>query len=426
MNKTPGIHAPFVALLACALFAAVTATVTSLAPHRTWGALAACAYALAAFAALRGLRILARVTALAGAVCVPLALLAVRGSAQEEVHVVHRAAARLLTEGTPYLSAGQLEGADYTAYNPYLPGMALFGIPHQLAGVDARFVFAACFALTLALSARLAHGAGQGRRAAVLLTASPLIALPLVTGGDDLPVIGLVCLGLALAGRDRPGRAGLVLGLAALLKATAWPALAVAPALLAARAVRGGRRPGPRTVPRFAAGAALPLVVGLALPALADPGGLLANTVRYPLGLAGVESPAAAPLPGRLLADAGPLGHALAVGGLLAAALAVAVSLYVRPPGDVRAAALRLAAGLLAAMALMPASRFGYLVYPAVLALWAYWRNPDAEPAPDPLAQRAVYVRHFGPHADRHERLPAAPGRHREVRPRDGAPLPAG
>lgn len=420
---------------ASAAFAAATAAATSLAPHRTWATFAACAYTTAAVLAAKGGKHLAWRTALTGAVAVPLVLLLLRGTAQEELHVVHRAAARLLTEGTPYLSAARLEGADYSAYNPYLPGMALFGVPHQLAGVDARLVFAAFFAVALALSVRLVHGAGQGRRTAAVFVASPLVALPMVTGGDDLPVIGLVCLGLALAGRGRPGWSGLALGVAGILKATAWPALAVTLALLA---VRGGHR----GALRYAASAALPLAWGLGLPALADPGGLVANTIRYPLGLSGAESPAAAPLPGRLLADTGPFGHALAVGGLAVAALAVAASLCVRPPGDVRAAAVRLALGLLVAMALMPASRFGYLVYPTVLVLWAYWRNPDAErhagpqpeeperEEPERGPESEPHAAHAGlggwPHADRHERLPAQAGRDREVRARDGAALPAG
>ncbi|MDF3150262.1 hypothetical protein PBV88_56280, partial [Streptomyces sp. T21Q-yed] len=55
---------------------------------------------------------------------------------------------------------------------------------------------------------------------------------------------------------------------------------------------------------------------------------------------------------------------------LAAAAVAVAVSLAVRPPRTVVAAADRLALGLGLAMCLIPATRFGYLVYPLVLATW--------------------------------------------------------
>src|SRR5260370_4789 len=76
--------------------------------------------------------------------------------------------------------------------------------------------------------------AGVSRRAwwTVLVTASPVVALPLAAGGDDLPVLGLICLGVALASRGSRGQwrwaaaAGLALGLAAAMKATAWAAVA--------------------------------------------------------------------------------------------------------------------------------------------------------------------------------------------------------
>jgi hypothetical protein len=86
-------------------------------------------------------------------------------------------------------------------------------------------------------------------------------------------------------------------------------------------------------------------------------------------------------MPGRLLADLGPHGHAVALIALGVAALGVGVSLLVRPPAGARAAGLRLALGLLLATALMPASRWGYLVYPAVLVLWALLAVPSARPA---------------------------------------------
>ncbi|MGY1438743.1 hypothetical protein [Streptomyces reniochalinae] len=361
--------------------------------------------------------------AFAVAAVVPLLLLVGAGSAQEEVGVVHRSAARLVAHGTPYLAPEALAGADYTAYNPYFPGMALLGLPHRFLGLDARFVFGAVFLLAFALSLRTA-GLRGARGRTMALAASPLVALPLATGGDDLPVVGLVCLGLALAGEDEPraARAGLVLAAACTLKATAWPALAVAVALLH---VRGGRP----AVLRCAGAAAPLLVAGLALPALADPTGLAVNAVGYPLGLADAASPAATPLPGRLLGRLGPGGHALAVALLVLAAALVLRSLYSHPPRDARAAALRLALGLLTAMALMPASRFGYAVYPLVLALWAHWRKSDAPPhavtptvihASSPPAGGGVRAH---PRGD--QRLPAPPGRHRKVRARDRSPLPA-
>ncbi len=347
----------------CAAFAAATAAVTDLAPHRVWGVLAAPAYALAALLSATP-RLRTRTAGVAGgvfaaAVVVPLVVLAGTGQAQPEVGVVERSAAHLLDHGTPYRIPAPGEG--YEAYNPYLPAMAVLGLPSALTGLDARAVFAAAFVALLAASALLLRGRAALGPLAVL-AASPPAALPLAVGGDDLPVLGLACLGLALAARGNPAAAGAVLGLAGAMKPTAWPVLAVCLVLLVHRRA-GGRR--------FAAAAGAVLAAGVAGPALADPRGFVENAVRFPLGLAEAGSPAGSPLPGRLLADLGTYGHAAAVAALVLAAAAMAVSLAVRPPADVRAAALRAAAGLALAAALMPASRWGYLVYPVVLVLWA-------------------------------------------------------
>ncbi|MGI5167541.1 glycosyltransferase 87 family protein [Spirillospora sp. CA-253888] len=356
----PAMYAAF------AVFAAVTVMVTHLEPHRVWGRAAVIAYGLAACATLLWRsrhRDTIAAMAVGGAVLFPLVVLVAAGLGQPEVAVVQRSGEHLLAHGTPYLGPDDLAGvADYRAYNPYLPGMALFGVPWAVAGIDARPVFAAVFLVAMGSAARSLRGRALPD-ASLLLFASPLVALPLVVGGDDLPVIGLACLGLTWAARGRPGAAGLVLGCAAALKATAWPVLAVAFVLVLAR---GGAR-------RFAGVAGAVAAVGIVPVLLADPGGFVENVVRFPLGLAGVESPADSPMPGRLLAGLGTYGHVAALVLLVLAALAMAVSLLVRPPRDLRSAALRLALGLLLAAALMPATRWGYLVYPAVLACWAHF-----------------------------------------------------
>ncbi|GAA0937869.1 glycosyltransferase 87 family protein [Actinocorallia libanotica] len=345
-----------------AVFAGVTAGVSGLETHRVWGQIAAVAYGLGALLVLlpagRRCRGAVAGAVFAGAVLLPLAFLVGTGQAQPEVGVVERSGQHLMEYGTPYLGPAELaESADYTAYNPYLPGMALFGAW----GVDARLVFGGVFLAALAGAGVVLRGRVEVRPL-VLSAASPLVALPLAVGGDDLPVIGLACLGLALAVR-RPGAAGLVLGAAATLKATAWPALAVCLVLVAAR-----RR---TDLPVFVGAAAGVVASGVLLPALVDPAGMWANAVRFPLGLADVASPAGSPLPGHLIAGLGPYGHAAAVAALVGAAVAMGIWLVVRPPRSVSDAAMRLAFGLLLAALLMPATRWGYLVYPALLALWA-------------------------------------------------------
>jgi hypothetical protein len=369
--------------LGCAVFALLLALVTTLTPHRVWGSCAAVGYAVAAVLAHRAPRPWSRaggIAALLGSVVAPLMLLGAMGAAQAEVHVVEHSGALLLHSGSPYVP----HPAGVDDYNPYLPGMALFGLPHALFGGtafgDARVWFCAAFLACMFFAARL-----SGRRAAagiavrlpglggdavttegavLLLAAFPAVALPLAVGGVDLPVIGLMCLGLALAGRGGSGTAaGLAMGAAAALKWTAWPLLPVGLALLA---VTAGRRAAVR------AGIVAVLVAAVAVVpvALADPHAFVEHVVMFPLGQGDTRSPATSPLPGYLLATYVPGGSVLALAGLASAAVAVAVSLVVRPPRTVAAAADRLAVGLGLAMCLIPATRFGYLVYPLVLAVW--------------------------------------------------------
>ncbi|MET9833485.1 glycosyltransferase 87 family protein [Streptomyces sp. NPDC006385] len=385
-SRVPRARRDVLFWLGCSGFALSMALVTTLTPHRIWGLCAAVGYAVAAELARRSPRPWSGRSALAallGSVVVPLTLLIVAGAAQSEVHVVQRSGGLLLDSGSPYLP--HPVGLD--DYNPYLPGMALFGIPHAIFGgtplADARVWFCAAFLGSMLVARNAARGAGRnslpqgiasGRRdtahgastanAVLLLAAFPAVALPLAVGGVDLPVIGLMCLGLALAGRGGSGTAaGLAMGAAAALKWTAWPLLPVGLVLLAVTA-------GRRAAVRAGVVAVLVALAAVVPVALADPHAFVEHVVMFPLGEGGVRSPAASPLPGYLLATYVPGGSVLAMAALAAAAVGVAVSLAVRPPRTVVAAADRLALGLGLAMCLIPATRFGYLVYPLVLAVW--------------------------------------------------------
>ncbi|MFI0113837.1 hypothetical protein [Streptomyces globisporus] len=366
----------------CAAAALGLAVCSSLGPHRVWGAAAALGYLAAALLAARGRTPrTAGAVALAGAVLLPLLWLLAVDRAQLEVRVVARSAGLLLAEGTPYLQHPVVP----EDFNPYLPGMAVFGLPEAVAGpgplTDPRLWMGAAFlgALALALPA--------GARSAPLrwIAACPLVALPLAVGGVDLPVAGLMCLGLALAGRGRARAAGAALGAAAALKWTAWPAIPVALALLAAAfrsADRGeGHRPADRAAARCGLVALLTAAVLVLPAALRDPGAFRAHVVDFPLGLTDAVSSAASPLPGHLLATHVPGGRTLALLLLGVSALLLALSLVLRPPATPADAAARLALGLLLAIAFMPASRFGYLVHPLVLVVWAAARpTPDQHP----------------------------------------------
>jgi hypothetical protein len=374
-----------VLLAACAVFGCMVAAISANPPQRMWGTVAAGGYGLAALVALAGRRRAIPVAAaisIGGALIAPLAWMASTGTGQPEVGVVIRSAVLFLHHGTPYQSAAAIAAArgNPNVYDPYLPALAVFGIPHALFGsgllTDPRVwfgvVFVAAFGLALSVSRIPRPWA-----AAVLITASPVVAYPLATGGDDLPVLALICLGLALLGpawaasaRSSTAHAtvqvvaaGAVLGLAAAMKATAWPALAVALALVAARS---GKRAAAWLI---LATLSVPLIVdGPVL--LAQPGSVVSNTILFPLGLTKIKSPAASVLPGHLIATTWGWGHWAAISLVLLAGLAVAVSLIARPTRDEQAAGWRLVIGLGLMFAFAPASRFGYLVYPLGLACW--------------------------------------------------------
>jgi hypothetical protein len=307
------------------------------------------------------------------AVAAPLAGQAALGSRLSEagessLTVVARSAALLLQHGSPYLPADQISHA--LQYDPYEPAMSVFGLPAAAglpgAAGNPRLWLGVTTAVILAAAFRVARSGSTVGRTAFAIS-SPVLALPLMSGLTDLPVLALLSLALAgVAGPPRRGAlpvAAVALGAACAMKATAWPALPVLAALLAAG-------PGRRTAVRFAVTAvstAVALTVAAAPAAVTAPGALIQNLVLFPLGLTRYPTQARSPLPGHLLAALGPAGRWAAVGLLAAAIVALPASLVVRPPGHLPAAAARLAAGLALLFALAPASRWGYFVYPAAL-----------------------------------------------------------
>jgi Glycosyltransferase family 87 len=373
--RRPWVAAVFVM---CACFAGGTAAITTNSLHRIWGLAAAGAYAAAAAAALawrsRGVD-LALVIAISGAVLGPLAWMTTTGQGQPEVAVVARSAGMLVSHGDPYESQAQIAPTrDPNAYNPYLPALTVFGLPRALRWprplADPRLWFGVSFAVILMFALARARAPDPWRWAALII-ATPVIAQPIVVGGTDLPVLALMCLGLAfLRAEPRPILAGLALGVAAAMKATAWPTLIVAIPLL----VTSG---GWRSMAKFAATAAAVCAAVVAPFALLWPRALVQNTIMFPLGLTKIKSQAASPLPGHMLAQMGAAGHLAAVALLATAGLAVAASLVVRPPADARSAALRLAIGLALMFTLAPATRFGYFSYPAALLFWLWLAGPE-------------------------------------------------
>ncbi len=115
----------------CSAAALGLAACSSLGPHRVWGTVAALGYLFAALLAARGRSPRAAgAVAVTGAVLLPLLWLLAVERAQLEVRVVARSAGLLLAEGTPYLQRPLV----LEDFNPYLPGMAVFGLPEAVAG----------------------------------------------------------------------------------------------------------------------------------------------------------------------------------------------------------------------------------------------------------------------------------------------------
>jgi len=356
---------------ASAAYALVMALVTSNPLHRTWGIFAACSYLLAAMVVLafkaRGVDP-ALLISLAGALVLPLGLMAAARLQQPEVRVINKSASLLVHHGTPYLGPAALAAAHSpNIFDPYLPLMTLFGIPRALLGfsvlTDPRIWFGVGFVVIFA-AALAVVGARDVARWTVLVTASPVIAFSLTVGGTDVPVLAFLCLGLALLWRaPHPVLAGLALGVACAMKATAWPALLVAVVLVL---VRDGRRAA-----WILSGTAVAVFAAIVGPvAVLGPRALVQNTISFPLGLASIKSEAVSPLPGRLLVETGETGHLIAVALLALACLGIIVSLVIRPPRTVPAATWRIVIGLSLMFVLAPATRFGYFLYPAGLLAW--------------------------------------------------------
>lgn len=372
------------------VFAAYAVAVVLLARGQDaiWAAWAVPAYAVAAVMLPRSRSWnVALLTALFAVAAPLLLMLAQGGELAAGMAVIERSATLLIRYGTPYLPSWQL--SSWLAYNPYLPAMALFGLPSaaglQGAPGDPRvwLVLVTVAGLAAALRTLVPHPVLRCAdcrhdllRSTAFFVACPVMALNLAVTTTDPPVVALMLLALGLANYpERTVAAAAALGLACAMKPTAWLAIPVLAVML-------NRRDGRAAAVRFT-GTSLAFIVAATLPAvLANPAAMVQNTVLFPLGMTHHLTPAQSLTPGDLLARIGPVGHAFSVGLLLVAGLAIAVSLVVRPPRDLRAATWRLAIGLTLMFALGPAERFGYFIYPLGLGGWLLLTRP-AKPRQD-------------------------------------------
>jgi Glycosyltransferase family 87 len=407
LERIPALVQDALLYIVAAGFAFLTSVYAISSDYRSWGWFAGIVYVVAAVAALLAGRVIGRselageglaakifaarkiivALVICGAVFAPLAAEvgwraegASGAHAQPEVPVIERAGDRVAAGHSPYLATPTQVGNDASSdsksiddesYFPYLPGMAVFGLTNALALpaalTDARLVIVAFTIAIAALALRLA-GSSNGRRLRVLqfLVALPLGALPLVTGGDDLPVIALVLLGLVLAARRSPILAGLALGCAATLKFTAWPILLLM--ALASQDRSGRRAPG-----RYLASAAFVVVPVTVIGLIPSPRAFVESVIKFPLGLTGVRSPAASPLLGQVITNLLPHERKPITVALLAVGLVIVIVVgKLRTPRTTAQVAGFTAFALLLATVLAPATRFGYLIYPADLAIFAY------------------------------------------------------
>ena len=176
-------------------------------------------------------------TVIVGVVFIPLGLETHWRQAQPEVGVIERSGALLSKGLDPYRAyqkngqiVNEIKGLPaFESFFPYFPLMSVFGLPFadtkQSKGLtDARIIMTL---MTLIASGwalvRLRLSRSQKLRVAQVLIALPTGALFLSTGGDDMPILALLLLGVAALQRRQSNLAGISLGLAAAMKLTAWP-----------------------------------------------------------------------------------------------------------------------------------------------------------------------------------------------------------
>jgi hypothetical protein len=369
-----------------------------------WGYLAFGPYALAALLAFvlarrvvrreHAARLVLLVVVMIGAIGVPLGLEAQWRHAQPEAGVITRAGQYISKGEDPYrayVRNGHLVNAipgdpTFESFFPYFPLMGVFGLPyaesHKGKGLtDPRIIMTLMSIIVSAWALILLRVSREQKiRVAQLLVALPTGALFFATGGDDMPILALLLLAVAALQRRQSNLAGVSLGLAAAMKLTAWPM--AAGALLVTRDGEGRS-----TWKKVLAWVAAIVIVTTVPFAVRQPLAFMSNVFAFPLGLAGVTSPAASALPGHILTTWLPvLGHVLApvsflIGGYFA-------TKYVRRHWPLTLSQMLglLAIVFLGLICVATATRVGYVIYPLNLWLWSSVTKDAPVPAEELVA----------------------------------------
>lgn len=352
-------------------------------------------------------RIIVAVCVFAGALAIPLGFEilwrfdGVAGSHQQpEVVTVEVGGQDLVHGQEPYHPLVRLPHAvkyhapgepDFEGFLPYLPLMAVAGIPSAIwpnNGLsDARIFFCLTTLGVAAVALYLCRADGRRKiRTIQALIILPLASLPLATGGDDIPVVAFLLLAVVLAQRHRPFASGVVFGIASAMKFTAWPLAALA--LFAARDRNGERRPF-----SMLAGMVVVAVPTIFPFALRGPFALIDDVVLFPLGLSAVPTTAASALPGHVLVSEFPsLSRALPLSVGIVLAVLLARHLYRHTPSTAAEVCTIAGVVMTALILLAPDPRVGYLLYPINFFVWAYLlteRAPQSDMLPLDAADRA-------------------------------------
>lgn len=315
--------------------------------------------------------------------------------ANMETAVVERGGELLLRHGSPYLDIAALPQPQVWHYNPYSPLLSVFGVPRAVVGAhwwtDARWFFMLATVLVLWAAWRAAQRPHIPGGALLVVAALPPVTQNFVAAGIDALIVALMVWAIVAVSRGQSFGAGLIAAAAVGMKLTALPVVVVAAVFAFCRAgdnrtLDSARSAGSTRSTRsihsadsassirgirglLFVGATLLGMVTVYVPAFVlNREAFLENVIRYPLGLARVTSSAQGGTPGQLISSISPAGKSVVLGFLVVAALLIVAWMVWRPPRTATRAFAISAVGLLAAMVLMPASRFGYLIYPAVLA----------------------------------------------------------
>lgn len=312
--------------------------------------------------------------------------------ANSEVVVIESAAAQLVHGHDPYsttFGSHELNGRLPAIRDnfPYLPGMAVFGIPKVAAPrsalADARLSFLVVSVGALWAALGLAGlGSRRSLRVWQVTITAPTGCLALTAGGDDIPVISLCFLALVLLAKERSWLGVSVLIAATLLKLTAWPFAASAALALLSRRLHAQAL----TLAVVPVAAVTTLLIGST--------GAADDLFAYPFGLKGAESPIRGRTLGTILlaplwSTGAQLLPVLLVVLLAVAALAAEGSIRAmrRFPafafegsGSAAIAAGRAAMFSAAFIGLAPAWRPGYMSYPVNALLWTViLRSPRSQ-----------------------------------------------